>query len=59
MNRNRKIFLTALLALAVTLVIVAFVLAVLSRLLVRRTAELVSGPSADEVVTEGIVPRAG
>jgi len=50
---------SALLALAVTLVIVAFVLAVLSRLLVRRTAELVSGPSADEVVTEGIVPRAG
>ena len=50
---------SALLALAVTLVIVAFVLAVLSRLLVRRSAELISGPSADEVVTEGIVPRAG
>jgi hypothetical protein len=45
---------SALLALAVTLVIVAFVLAVLSRLLVRRTADLVGGPSADEVVTEGI-----
>src|SRR5439155_1582332 len=43
----------------VILAIVAFVLAVLSRLLVRRSAELVSGPSADEVVTEGIVPRAG
>jgi len=50
---------SALLALAVTLVIVAFFLAVLSRLLVRRTAELVSGPSADEVLTEGIYPRAG
>jgi len=50
---------SALLALAVTLVIVAFVLAVLSRLLVRRSAELVSGPSAGEAVTEGIVPRTG
>jgi phosphate transport system permease protein len=50
---------SALLALAVTLVIVAFVLAALSRLLVRRTSDLVGGSAADEVVTEGIYPRAG
>jgi hypothetical protein len=48
-----------LLALAVTLVVMAFILALLSRLLVSRTAELVSGPSADEVVTAAALPRAG
>ena len=50
---------SALLALAVTLVVMAFILALLSRLLVRRTAELVSGPSADAPVTQGVFPRAG
>jgi phosphate transport system permease protein len=50
---------SALLALAVTLVVMAFILALLSRLLVRRTAELVSGPAADVPVTQGVFPRAG
>jgi phosphate transport system permease protein len=50
---------SALLALAVTLVVMAFILALLSRLLVSRTADLASGPSADEVPTAAVLPRAG
>jgi phosphate transport system permease protein len=50
---------SALLALAVTLVVMAFILALLSRLLVSRTADLASGPSADEVPTAAVRPRAG
>ena len=50
---------SALLALAVTLVVMAFILALLSRLLVSRTAELAGGPSADDVVTAAALPRAG
>jgi phosphate transport system permease protein len=50
---------SALLALAVTLVVMAFILALLSRLLVSRTADLAGGPSADDVVTAAALPRAG
>jgi phosphate transport system permease protein len=43
---------SGLLALAVTLVIMAFILALLSRLLVRRTSELVGPPTAEEAASE-------
>jgi hypothetical protein len=40
-------------------VVMAFILALLSRLLVSRTADLAGGPSADDVVTAAALPRAG
>ena len=43
---------SALLALAVVLVGIAFVMAVLSRLLVRRTEKLVKGPTAEGAAVE-------
>jgi phosphate transport system permease protein len=43
---------SALLALAVTLMIVSFLLALLSRLFVRKTAMLVAGPTAEAAATE-------
>ncbi len=43
---------SALLGLAVTLVVMAFILALLSRLLVRRTSGLVGGPTAEEAASE-------
>jgi ABC-type phosphate transport system permease subunit len=43
---------SGLLALAVTLVIMAFILALLSRLLVRRSSDLVGGPGIEESASE-------
>jgi phosphate transport system permease protein len=48
-----------LLALAVTLVIMAFVLALLSRLLVRRSRELIASPTVEEAASESALRISG